>query len=75
MVGKGKLRRWVGGRGRGQVGGGGGGSGPVACRSDAAGGERLQESGGQGEGEKEDVRLIKRNYSVITCPWPGYIRC
>lgn len=45
--------RWV-GRGYGQVGGGGGGSGPVACRSNAAGGKRLQESG-SGEGVKEEV--------------------
>lgn len=43
---EGKLRRgWVGVRGHGQVRGGGGGSGSVACRADAAGGKRLQESG------------------------------
>lgn len=62
--GEGKLgRRWARGRERGQVGGGGGGSGPVACRSDAAGGKRLRESG-SGRGEKEEVRLIEGNYSV-----------
>ncbi len=62
---EGKLGRWwVGVGGRGQVRGGGGGGGPMACRADAAGGKRLQESGSSGE-ETEEVRSKERNYATI----------